>query len=960
MNIHTGPSVPLLMWTPGDAPELHPMWEIEVELERGMLRAGADKVRDRVIIAESRGQMTRVGAVRGLMTEWLPGVADAIKSWVKDVERTRGVKPIALPYVKAMDPYVAALIALRTVLNGIARVGNKLVGVAMEIGYTSEHEQRVRHWEGTEPALYHHYREEMDRNKATATHRRRVNINRFNHLLSLGDSALQWDPWSEEVRFRVGVALLDCLIRKTGWFELQPDPNHTYTGRGRFKGPQLVVAAREGFTSWLGNALDAAEVSSPEHKPTVMPPRRWSNGERGGYWTPYVRTPRLVRFKASQQDQRDGSADEYDALDMPHVFDAIHLLQETAWQVNTRVLDVAVAVWAKAGDASIAGLPQIDEKPFPARTPRMLEHAEAVAAWKAGGRQGVRPIPDPQTDKEIVAWKRKASPVYRFNAKRVSKLRATSTTILIAQEYAGFEAIYFPHMLDFRGRIYPIANFLQPQGSDLARGLLTFSEGLPITEENGGAGWLAIQLANSWGNDKVGFEERIAWVEEREDLWRRIAEDPLANSEWMVTEGPNKVDKPFQALASIFEWVDFLNEGWGFVSRLPVMVDGTCNGIQHLSAILRDEVAGRYVNLIPSDRPQDIYKVVATGTPPKDGEETETDRIAQEAVLGLQHTLERIEAAGGIEGEKAGFWLALCDRNLPRTLTKRQVMVLPYGGTKDSFFTYTRKWLDEFDPAPEPSDEEMPSPAQLAVYAANGVTLIDGDEKPRKLDDLERDLRTKRIVFLAGHLWDTVNQVVHSGMSVMKWLQDCAKAVAVANQPIYWTVPSGFVVRHFYGLSRSVVHKLLLDGARVEVTRNEKTAQLSTKEQAQGIAPNFIHSLDASCLVECLKRCREAGIEEFSSVHDAYGTHAANMGALSKFLREAFVATHEVDVLANFRADCQRVLTDWLVVGDPSGSGKEGMDPLEASEKANEMLPVPLEKGGLDLSLVLESDYFFA
>ncbi|WP_269929978.1 DNA-directed RNA polymerase [Aminobacter sp. HY435] len=629
---------------------------------------------------------------------------------------------------------------------------------------------------------------------------------------------------------------------------------------------------------------------------------------------------------------------------MPNVFNAIHLLQETAWQVNTRVLDVAVAVWAKAGDASVAGLPQIDEKQLPARTPRMAEHAEASRRAREQGLP--KPARDEQTDKEILAWKRKAAPVYRFNAKRLSKMRATSTTILIAQEYARFPSIYFPHMLDFRGRIYPIANFLQPQGSDLARGLLTFAEGLPITEENGGAGWLAIQLASACGVDKVAMGDRIEWVEAHEEQWRRIAADPYTNTEWQ------KADKPFQALAAIFEWVEFLGEGYGYISHLPVMVDGTCNGIQHLSAILRDEVAGRYVNLVPADKPQDIYKVVATGAPAVP-EETETDRIAQEAVLGLQHTLERIERAGGAEGEKATYWLELCERNLPRTLTKRQVMVLPYGGTKDSFFTYTRKWLDEYAPAPEPTDDEFPSAAQVAEFEANGVTLIDGEEKPRKLDDLLGDLRTKRVVFLAAHLWDTVNEVVKSGMKVMKWLQDCSKAVAVANQPIYWTVPSGFVVRHFYGLDRSIVHKIMLDGERVEVTRNEKTAQLSTREQTQGIAPNFIHSLDASCLVECIKRCREAGIEEFVSVHDAYGTHAANMGALSVFLREAFVATHEVDVLANFRADCQRVLVDWLVV-------EEGLDPLAASEKADGMLPEPLAKGSLDLRLVLESDYFFA
>ncbi|WP_269929984.1 hypothetical protein [Aminobacter sp. HY435] len=275
MNIHANLSLLHKEWTPGDAPESHPMWETQVELERGMMRAGADKMRDRVIIAESRGQMTRVNAVRGLMTEWLPEVAAAIKSWVKDVERTRGVKPIALPYVKELDANVAALVTLRAVLDGIAKERQKLVTLAMEIGRTCEYEQRVRHWEATEPGLFYHYQDEMDRNKSTATHRRRVNINRFNHLLKEKDNSLTWDTWTEEVKFRVGVALLDCLIRKTGWFELQPDPEHTYSSRGKFKGPQLVVAPKEGLLAWVGQALEEAELNSPDMKPTVMPPKRW-------------------------------------------------------------------------------------------------------------------------------------------------------------------------------------------------------------------------------------------------------------------------------------------------------------------------------------------------------------------------------------------------------------------------------------------------------------------------------------------------------------------------------------------------------------------------------------------------------------------------------------------------------------------------------------------------------------
>lgn len=882
-------------WQPGDAPETHPLWEGQVELERGMMRRGADHVKDAVLLAKQTGQMTRVAAVRGLLSDWLPGVAEAITSWVRDVEKSKGgPKPIAYPLIKATDPYVAAAMGMKCVLDSLGIGTPKLVRLTLHIGSSVEYENGVRAWEDQVPDLFHHYANEMDRNRATATHRRRVNINRFNELLKGG--TITWSKWTLEQQFRVGISVLDCIMRKTGWFELIPDPEHHR--RGRLDAPALVLTAKPGLVEWLGKALDHAETTHPEFCPTIMPPRRWDGTREGGYWTPYVRSPRLVRFKASQETQKERAADEYDALDMPHVYDALHLLQETPWRVNKRVLEVAIRTWALGKGR--AKLPDPGEVELPPRTPRMAEHLAASREARLHNR--VPPIADPETEQEISAWKRKASPVYRANAKRVARCRSTTSTIQLAQRYQDYEAIYFPHMLDFRGRIYPIANFLQPQGNDIARGLLTFATGMPITEENGGAGWLAIQLATSWGNDKVSFEERIQWVEENETMWRLIAEDPFESREWM------DADKPFQSLAAIFEWVDFLNTGYGFYSTLPVMVDGTCNGIQHLAAILRDPVAGAYVNLVPSAKPQDIYKVVAAGH----GE-----------VQGLQQTLERIERAGGDEGAKATYWLDLCHRDLPRSLCKRQVMVLPYGGTKDSFFSYTRAWLDEHDPVPVALDEE----------------------------DAEK--RTKRVSFLALHMWDAVNHVVKAGMVVMKWLQDCAKVVAVANQPIYWVTPSGFTVRHFYGTGRTAQHKVFLDGTRYDVRLDHKTAKLSTKEQTQGIAPNYIHSLDAAALVLCLKLCREAGIEDFSAIHDAYGTHAANMNALSQFLREAFVSVHEHDVLAEFRGACERVLVDALVV-------TKGMDPFDAAQKADEMLPPVPEKGDLDIHDVIRSPYFFA
>jgi DNA-directed RNA polymerase len=849
--------------------EEHPLWGVQVELERGMLREGADRVRDRVAEAMGREQMTRLAPVRGLLEDWLPAVADGVKDWCRVMDSSRGPKPLALNYLRDCDPYVVSLIALRAILDSLTVERSAVTALAMEIGRTVEHEQQVRLWEREAPDLYYSVQHHLKRSQATAQHRERVNINRFNALLAEGKFGFGWEKWSQEVQFRVGVALIDNIVRVTQWFNLVPDPQHSWK-KGAKRHPPLVLVAKPGLVEWLGKQIELQEVSSPLYKPTVIPPRRWEGTRSGGYWTPYVKTPRLIRFKANQEDQRDRAADEYDALDMPKVYDALHFLQEVPWRVNRKVLNVARVAWER--DLGIAKLPLIQELPLPVRSPLCDTDEE-----------------------EEKKWKRSAAQVHGKNAKRLSRVRAAGRTLRLANDYAQFERFYFPHMLDFRGRMYPIPVGLQPQGDDLARGLLEFAEGKPVTRENGGARWLAIHLASMWGNDKCSFDERLAWVQANSDLWERIASDPFGNLDW------TEVDKPWAALAAVFDWVGYLEHGDGYVSHLPIHVDGTCNGIQHLSAMTRDHVAGEYVNLVPGEKPRDIYKFVADN---------------------LQKVLERIEVAGGEAGSHASFWLDLCNRDLPRSLTKRQVMVLPYGGTKDSFFTYTRKWLDENCP-----------------FHSDGSKEQYGE-------------RTKRLSFLVHHMWDVVNEVVSGGMGVMKWLQDTAKHAATSNQPIFWITPSGFVVRHFYGKTEEKKATVSLDGTRVNLSLRVPTKNLDVKSQLQGIAPNFVHSMDATALALCILSAKGDGITAFTSVHDAYGTHAADMQRLFHHLRQAFVETHSTDVLGSFRAACQAVMVAVMIA--------EGKDVMTATAESERKLLEPPPRGALNLSGVLESNYFFA
>lgn len=57
-----------------------------------------------------------------------------------------------------------------------------------------------------------------------------------------------------------------------------------------------------------------------------------------------------------------------------------------------------------------------------------------------------------------------------------------------------------------------------------------------------------------------------------------------------------------------FIWPQSANPA-SYLSHLPVHMDGSCNGLQHYAALGRDEIGGKAVNLMPSDKPQDVYKV---------------------------------------------------------------------------------------------------------------------------------------------------------------------------------------------------------------------------------------------------------------------------------------------------------------------------------------------------------------
>ncbi|MGH7867763.1 MAG: DNA-directed RNA polymerase, partial [Candidatus Dormibacteraceae bacterium] len=370
-------------------------------------------------------------------------------------------------------------------------------------------------------------------------------------------------------------------------------------------------------------------------------------------------------------------------------------------------------------------------------------------------------------------------------------------------------------------------------------------------------------------------------------------------------------DKPWQALAAIMDWVSYMDTskaGKPYQSHAVVAVDGTCNGLQHLSAMTGDDVVGSHVNLAPGDKPQDIYQFVGERLFPK---------------------LQRLSKARTKEGKLAKYWVGLAvDGKLPRKLLKLPVMILAYSATKTAFKKYTRETLD-------------------------GKGLEVGlDPKPPRTGDAKADLqawiiRTQRINLFVRLIWDTIQENLPRQMKAMQWLQDCAKLASEGNQPIYWMTPDGFVVRHFYGKLSPKWVRTNLDGQVHRLKLWEPTKELDGAKQRLGISPNFVHSLDAAAARGCIIRAEEEGhVTAFASVHDSFGTHAADMERLYDYLRLAFVDVHAVGALQRFRLACLVVMRDEMMA-------RLHVDYLAASEMADEKLPSVPDMGDLRLEEVL-------
>lgn len=831
------------------------LMEKQVALEMTMMGAGRDHLMGKIRKAREKGKEEGTPYGSRIVAAGIQKVADGVTSWLTSTATGKaGRRHAAAKYLRQADPKVAALIALRGVVAGLAR-GVSLTNLASRIGSGMEAEAKFTHFLQNDPKAFKFAKKWAEEYSPVPWKKSK--------LMSAGmkKAGVTWAAWPRNDSLHVGIRLVEIIRDTTGMIEIVREREG--------KRDRYVVRPTAATEAWIEAHCNHAGVMFPHWAPCVVPPVAWTSPTEGGYHTDIL--PQLPLIKTRNKAYLEELHNRVD--DMPTVYQAVNAVQDTAWRVNRFVLQVFEDVWGMGG--GVAGIPDanpIDLPPIPGHIKLDMDRTAWPEDWKADWK----------------AWKKAASKVHVANNSAVSKRIAIMTVLKVAREYAQEEAIYFPHTLDFRGRLYAVPRVLNPQGADYSKALLEFSEGIPLGDQKA-ADWLAIHGANTWGYDKVSLADRVAWVREHESRILSVAHNPVDDLWW------TEADKPWQFLAFCNEWRGYCEQGLDFPSRLPVAMDGSCNGLQIFSLILRDAKGGMEVNILPRETPADIYQTVA-------------DKVIAK--------LRDIEAEGGTEDAVlARQWLAF---GINRKATKRQVMVLPYGGTFRSCMAYTIEYIAS-------KEQEMREQMGTDFDRAAATPWPDGFFEAGN--------------WLAKYIWEAIGETVKSARECMDWLRHTAKLAAAEGLPVTWITPAGLPVLQEYRDTEARRVKTVLGDSVVRLNLREEIDRLDRRRQANGISPNFVHSLDAAALMLSVQKASEAGINAFAMIHDSYGTHAAKSETLARCLREAFVQMFtEQDVLAEFKASVEALLPP---------------------EKRGDIRSLPA-KGDLDVTAVLESPFFFA
>lgn len=447
-------------------------------------------------------------------------------------------------------------------------------------------------------------------------------------------------------------------------------------------------------------------------------------------------------------------------------------------------------------------------------------------------------------------------------ASHVSKVVLQETVLGLAEFFSKFSKIYFPVRLDQRGRLYCAPNYLDYKGNDLSKSLLLFAEpGVIKRSQTASIIYLKVYGANCYGVGGISRNSlnfKLKWIDENIDN--------ILNYDNGILLEKAKDKLLFLSFCMEFKrFYDFYTDenSMEFYTYLPIQLDATCNGFQHMALLSNEETLFKELNItLYSDKPSNK----TNDEQPNDFYNFLLHRLKAlfEAKLDKGQVNDEKEKGGSYERLNCFLW--------DRQNLKKSIMTIPYNSSRNSMKKYIAESLSfvEYD-------------GTYSWYTASNDTEADN----------KLTINNKDIFLLIRSLQNIITNDFEKIKKLGKYLKNIASLLNTLELPITWTLPTGLTIKQSYLKTTStpitpfMYSKIKLN---LKVTVRDKYDE---DKQIISLMPNLIHSLDASSLTllyNSFASCSasESKFTQFFSVHDCFATTCDKVSLLKTILASVY------------------------------------------------------------------------
>ncbi len=497
--------------------------------------------------------------------------------------------------------------------------------------------------------------------------------------------------------------------------------------------------------------------------------------------------------------------------------------------------------------------------------------------------------------------------------KRQDKIyRAYKSKIILEQNILGVAntfinmSIYFPVRLDQRGRIYCEPLYFNYQSSELAKSLISFTfPGIINRRDTNAIEYFKAYGANCYGHglDKRSYTKRAEWLNNNR------ADIIDYNNGKLLAKAKNKC--LFLAFCMEYtRFTEFLEEdSIEFQTYLPIQLDATCNGFQHLALLSTETKIFKELNISKTskkDDPKDFYSYMKNSLNFIFKENSNNEKLSD---------IDRVS----YNRLNAFPW--------DRKNIKQAIMTLPYNASLRSIVKYIKDTLkiceynkEEYEVYKE---NEKIRKDNEKIRKDNEILRKD-NEKIRKDKRIKKIKKIKPIIRWFGLsdqvipkrmitdrdidlLGKAINNIINKDFPKITKLSDYLLNVAdTCNSlgiPISWALPHGLHIKQSYLLTKTATIKPFTYIKSSFKLRVADKTKFDLSKQRIALMPNLIHSLDGTSLSLLYDRFFESHkpIVNFYAIHDCFTTTCDKVDSLIDLLKTVYLSLYTEDIyLRNF------------------------------------------------------------